>query len=522
MVGMGNEVKRIVTVVVICAAAWLAAGGSWAQPRADWPQVGGGPGHTHAVRSELTVPMPLSWKHYTGYSEGNTASPVVGGDRVFFAAAEVQQGRYVYHLYCVDRDNGALIWKFESRVTTKDRDTGAVTSKPDPIVAGPAYRSGIVYFGTEGGTFYALDAAAVEEGGAGKWSVTVPRSIRGAPTVVADRVIFGSSDKRVYALDPKSGEQAWSVPVAGDVTAAVAVADDTAFVPCSNGEVFALALHDGRTRWRRSVALGRLEIDLVVGGDRLYVASSSAIRALALRNGALRWSRRTSGRIAAAPAVTDEAVYVGCTDGAVYALKPTDGSVIWRQTLDHPVSGPPLAAENAVLIGTRGPFLFALETDSGEPLWQYRGWPPVASAAGSRYQISGGPATAQGALYVLSTDGNLYAFSPKSVDQRGPAMIAISPQEGETIRGWPPITLRVNVFDEGSGLDHSSISATLDGNAQEYYFDSATGICTIELKAGDGPVEPLRDGPHTLTISAKDALGNAGEHSLVFYTKQAL
>ena len=190
--------------------------------------------------------------------------------------------------------------------------------------------------------------------------------------------------------------------------------------------------------------------------------------------------------------------------------------------MGNTITSAPLAANDAVLVGTRGPFLFGLDAKSGEPRWKYRGWAPYAAFRGARYQIIGGPAAAQGALYVLSTDGNLYAFSPKSVDVHGPSAIAISPQEGQTIRGWPPIALRVNIFDEGSGLDESSISLSLDGEAKEFRFDAVSGICTIEIKAVEGREEPLPDGPHTLKISAKDALGNTGEYALVFYTKQAL
>ena len=520
--------RRVAAIVVIWVATSLAAGQCIAQPPAAaepvppeaakaenavagkpaaWPQVGGGPGHTHAIAGELKVPMPLLWKHYTGYTEDNMSSPVVGGDRVFFAAAEVQQNRYVRHLYCLDRSTGALIWKFDPR---------------SKIIAGPAYQEGIVYVGTEDGKFYALDAATMEARGVGKWSLTVPRSIRGAPTIVEGRVIFGSSNKKVYALDAKTGEQKWSRPVSGDVTAAVAYGRGAIYVPCSSGEVFALGLDDGAVRWRRRVAVGRLELDLVVSGDRLYVVSGSEISALALDNGARRWSQRTPARITAPPAVSEQAVYIGCRDGMLYALKPANGEPIWQQSLGSVITSAPLATNNAVLIGTRGPFLFALDAKSGKPLWKYRGWAPYPRFTGARYQIAGGPVTAQGGLYVLSTDGNLYAFSPQSADARGPAMIAISPQQGQTIRGWPPITLRVNIFDEGSGLDESSISVTLDGEAKQYNFDPTSGICTVEIKAVEGREEPLPDGPHTLKVSAKDALGNSGEYALIFYTKQAL
>jgi outer membrane protein assembly factor BamB len=450
--------------------------------------------------------MPLLWKHYTGYTEDNTSAPIVGDDRVFFAASEVQQNRYVHHLYCLDSGTGALMWKFNPR---------------SKIIAGPAYHEGIVYVGTEDGKFYALDAATMEAGGSGKWSFTVPRSIRGAPTIVEGRVIFGSSDRKVYILDAKTGEQKWSGSVSGDVTAAIAYGRDAIYVPCSSGEIFALTL-DGDVRWRRRVTVARLEVDLVVSDDHLYVVSGFEISALALDNGVPRWSQRTAARITAAPAVAKAAVYISSRDGTVYALKPANGEPIWQQNLGSAITSAPLATKNAVLIGTRGPFLFALDAKSGKPLWKYRGWAPYPPFRGARYQIAGAPVTAQGALYVLSTDGNLYAFSPKSIDAQGPSMIAISPQEGQTIRGWPPITLRVNIFDEGSGLDESSISVALDGEAKECKFDTTNGICTVEIKAVEGREQPLPDGPHTLKISAKDAFGHAGEYALVFYTKQAL
>src|SRR5262249_34437168 len=64
------------------------------------------------------------------------------------------------------------------------------------LQSSPAVSKGIVYFGSENGSFYALNSAT----GAKLWSYATGGGVRSSPAVVDDVAYFGSGDGNVYAL----------------------------------------------------------------------------------------------------------------------------------------------------------------------------------------------------------------------------------------------------------------------------------------------------------------------------------
>ena len=66
------------------------------------------------------------------------------------------------------------------------------------------------------------------------------------------------------------------------------------------------------------------------------------------------------------------------------------------------------------------------------------------------------------------------------------------------------------MYDQGCGVDFSTVSFTFDDKPVEYTTDLRTGTVSYTLKAVPKvlPIALLSDGPHYIKISAKDYLGN--------------
>jgi outer membrane protein assembly factor BamB len=165
-------------------------------------------------------------------SSGTESSPIVVGNSVYFGS---QGGT----LYSVNAETGHLNWS----LTT----TG-------PVKAGPAYFGGDLYFGNYGGTFYSVNAKT----GKIVWSDNAGGEFYSTPAIAFGRVYVGNNNGDAYSFVLSSGTEAWSVGVGGYAYSGPAVAATPGLGPTvyigSYGDVLhALNARTGATEWTASV-----------------------------------------------------------------------------------------------------------------------------------------------------------------------------------------------------------------------------------------------------------------------------
>jgi outer membrane protein assembly factor BamB len=153
-----------------------------------------------------------------------------------------------------------------------------------PTGATAAMSRGRAYFGTEGGTFFAIDVANdASRKPAVAWSYRDPKRgqpIRSAAAVTEKIVVFGTQGKAVSALDPKTGEEKWKLPTRARVDSSPVIAADRVIAATTAGKLYLLDLATGDVKW---------ESDF--GGD-----------------------------FTASPAVANGRVIIGNMDGTLYCL----------------------------------------------------------------------------------------------------------------------------------------------------------------------------------------------------------
>ena len=88
-------------------------------------------------------------------------------------------------------------WKF----TTGDR-----------IVASPVHKAGVIYFGSDDGNIYAVDAAD----GRQRWKRNTDGPVPATPAIDGDTLFVGSYDGRFYALDARTGALRWKFTTGGE------------------------------------------------------------------------------------------------------------------------------------------------------------------------------------------------------------------------------------------------------------------------------------------------------------------
>ncbi len=225
----------------------------------------------------------IRWRHETGgeISGGPTILPSATGPRVLVGSQDAS-------LTCLALDDGGVAWTFTSADQIRCAPTVVHTADGDRVlIAGcdgrlhvidaasgaeratvpidgptgttPAAAGEVAYFGTEGGTFFAIDAGAERI----LWQSRAAaggQSYRSSAALAGGLVIVGSRGRAVEAFTRADGGRAWRRPMRGRVDAspvvvtarggvAPAAAREVALVADAAGRIAALDARTGEPAW---------------------------------------------------------------------------------------------------------------------------------------------------------------------------------------------------------------------------------------------------------------------------------
>jgi outer membrane protein assembly factor BamB len=347
-----------------------------AAPVHPWAMFGQNAQHT--FRSPYLGPQTntVRWSFPTGGTV--STSPAIGGDgTVYFGS---QDGTF----YAINPD-GTLKWTFTS---------GGAYSNVSPALAA----DGTVYIGSQDCNLYALNPD-----GSLKWSFPTGDIIYSSPVIGVDgTVYFGSCDSELYALNP-DGSLLWQYLMGDLISSTPAIGTDgTIYVGCHDDNVYAIN-PNGSLKWYYRMP-GFVSSSPSIGADgTVYIGQSWGGSNLIAINpdGSKRWSYSTGYWIIGSAGIgIDGTIYIGSMDYYFHAVNP-DGSYKWSiNTGGLMESSPAIGADGTVYYGSLGGDIFAVNSD-GSVKWIYG----TGSLVGSSPSIA-----PDGTLYVCSYDGNLYAF----------------------------------------------------------------------------------------------------------------
>jgi len=264
-----------------------------------------------------------------------------------------------------------------------------------------------------------------------KWTFPTGDRIVSSPVWDDGRIVFGSDDGNVYAVDAATGRQVWMRHTDGPVPSTPAIDHGRVFVGSYDGHLYALDAVTGALRWkfatdgeRRFEAKGLhgmtprqqtfadmydvfLSSPLVAGGRVYFGSGDGHVYALDADSGALKWKFATGDVVHASPAYADGVVVVGSWDGNLYALDAATGQSRWvfhggTDPLIHNQQGfqsSPAIVDGTVFVGCRDGHLYAIDAATGQARWSI-------DTAGS--WVVGSPAVSDGRVYFATSDSALY------------------------------------------------------------------------------------------------------------------
>jgi outer membrane protein assembly factor BamB len=288
-----------------------------------------------------------------------------------------------------------------------------------------------------------------------RWTFPTGGRIVSSPVYAEGLIYFGSDDGNVYAVNALDGRQLWKHRTGGPVASTPALAAGSLYVVSYDGKLHALDARTGATRWkfttegeRRFEAKGLhgflprtqtiadpfdvfLSSPIVVDGAVYFGSGDTNVYAVDATSGELRWKFRTGDVVHASPAYADGTLFVGSWDSNLYAIDAKTGGLKWRfhageDPLIHNQVGfqsSPAVVGGVVYTGCRDAHVYALDAATGKEKWRY-------DTAGS--WVISSPAVRDGKVFFGTSDSSLYvvldAESGKQlVRQQGKAYVFSSP-----------------------------------------------------------------------------------------------
>jgi outer membrane protein assembly factor BamB len=292
------------------------------------------------------------------------ASPAVAGDgRVYVTLLERLGGGGRGLVAALDQRDGRTIW---------------VRPMSSRTESSPVIENGLLFYGTEGGTFFALRT----KDGSTRWTYQAGGEIKGGAALVGGVLYFGDYSGRVHAISSRSGNRRWATGTSGA---------------------------------RFGTGAGRFYATPAVAYGRVYLGNTdSRMYSFVARTGELAWASDTGGYVYASPAVANvpglgPTVFVGSYDGTFYAYNARSGNVRWSHGAGSPISGGSTVIGKIVYFATlQDTATTGLDTRTGRVVWRF-------------HDGKFDPAISDGQRLYIDGYRDLYAFEPRNRPRPAPA-----------------------------------------------------------------------------------------------------
>ena len=225
-----------------------------------------------------------------------------------------------------------------------------------------------------------------------KWKFPTGDRIVSSPVTHNKILYFGSDDGNVYAVDAETGRQVWKRTTGGPVPCTPAVANGMVYAASYDGKFYALDAATGAIKWK-----------FATEGERRFEAKG--IHGLQPRNQTIADQFDV---YLSSPVVAQGAVYFGSGDGHLYALDANSGELKWKFKTGNVIHASPAYADGVLFVGSWDSYFYALDAATGKEKWRFHGGedPLIHNQVG--FQSSA--AVVNGVVYVGCRDSNLYAL----------------------------------------------------------------------------------------------------------------
>lgn len=205
---------------------------------------------------------------------------------------------------------------------------------PLEVRSSAVYANGIIYFGSQSRTVYAVEAST----GVEIWSNETGSRIESTPLYHEDTLYVTSSDSYLYAFNASTGDFLWRFKTDGEIVSSPKYYNGTIFFGSHDYNFYAVNVTDQGHYWGAPF--------------------------------------QTAGQIWGTPAIADERVFFGSNDGNFYSVWIENGTKDWNFTIGAAWDGEVRYSSAAVykgrvIVGSDDYNVYCLDEFTGEKLWNF-------------------------------------------------------------------------------------------------------------------------------------------------------
>ncbi|NMP15961.1 outer membrane protein assembly factor BamB [Thalassotalea sp. Y01] len=327
--------------------------------------------------------------------------PAIGYDKVF-AASRFGEA------YALDQKTGDEIWSVD--LFDINDELGFFDDPISARIAGGATLGyDKVVWGSENGDVFALDANTGEL----VWHAKVSGEVISKPIFESNMLIANTGSGALIALDANTGEQVWKAeqsvpPLTLRGVSGVVASSGGIFLGLASGEVGVYIIESGQQGWATEIGepsgateLQRIvDVDVtpIVVGDKIYAISTNGnLAAIDLRSGRELWKRKYSSYRQLT--ISGNQIFATDVQGHVYAIDRNSGMEQWSNLLltNRRTTGA-VSVGKYVVVGDFEGYLHWFDKTDGSIVARHE----VDSSG-----IYVTPTVVDGLLYVMSRDGDL-------------------------------------------------------------------------------------------------------------------
>ena len=223
-------------------------------------------------------------------------------------------GSYDGFLYCLNRENGELVWKFETE--------GYVHGTPGIWTQSANETGNTQNFAIVTGCDSYLRVLNINDGTQVR-QVNLGAYVGASAAVSGNHVYCGTYGSEILGVNLDTGEIAWRYRHPKrrfPFFASAALTEDMVVIGGRDKMVHALSPETGEPLWTYTTK-SRIESSVVIVGKRAFFGTTRGVFiALDVSTGESVWEFATGSSIVASPSVADGKIYIGTEDGILYCF----------------------------------------------------------------------------------------------------------------------------------------------------------------------------------------------------------
>jgi len=272
--------------------------------------------------------------------EFNAGQPIskpmfLAGENLFFSTEK--------EIFCLNRENGKLIWRKELEYE--------MTS---PLT----YFNIALYFAAKDNNFYCLNG----ENGELIWRFATASPIYSSPTIYRGILLVGDDEGHIYSLLSSNGKLLWKLKIGGRIRSSPFVSEGYLFIGSYDDYIYALNIKNRKIEWKVRTGAD-IQASAIGWKDYIFVASfDSYLYCLKRSNGHLHYKRALPARPYSAPLIIDDVMYIQTLSNQLIAIKPESGKELNSFNADSLITSPLSIStdKDKLLLGTNEGSLYAL------------------------------------------------------------------------------------------------------------------------------------------------------------------